>query len=114
MRAIVPERERVGLQRQLDRAALAWLQADALESLQRLQRPRHLRADALDVELRDFISGPPARVPDRHADRHGPVPGQRRCAHAQVRVLERRVAQAVSEWIQRLTLEILVRVALAD
>src|SRR4051812_40189160 len=57
MRAVVPERERVRLQRQLDRAALAWLQADALESLQRLQRPRHLRADVLDIELRDFISG---------------------------------------------------------
>src|SRR2546421_1236698 len=85
-----------------DGAGFPRLQRDAPEPAQLLHRLRRRADDVPDVELRHLVSCPSSRV--RHVDRDGgpPLGADASRRHAQVRIRESRVRQAVPEGEQRL------------
>ena len=114
MLANIPVRERLRRQSQFHRPGLAWLNRDAPEAAQFLQRPFDLGLEVLDVELHDFFAGDLAAVLHVHADCDRTVLAQGLAAGLDVRVVEGRIAQAVAERIEEFALEIHVGPPMTD
>ena len=113
----VPIRQRAGGQVEGHVLHGARRQGDALEAAQLLARPRQRRRRGIgDVELHDLVAGARAAVAHVDADLGGPTARQAdgRRAERQVRIRERRVAEPVTERIQRRAREVPVGGPLAD
>src|SRR5690606_19868881 len=89
-------------QRETHLAALAGFELDLLKPFELAHRSSDAGDAIVDIELHDFLAGALARVRDRRADRDRAVPRERLRAELDWAVAECRIAQAMTERIERL------------
>src|SRR5262249_36653800 len=88
--------------RELNRCFLTRLQRNALKSFQLHDRSRDRSDLLMDIELRDLIPLAIAGITYIHVDLRSPAESNLRRLDLEIFKLKGRIAQSVSEWIERL------------